>query len=122
MLEQRSTGPTMPVGIVDFEHIYHGNVWIGDVVKTDFWLLKEKKTKETEELKQKLRDAEEELQKSACQPVPAPTMEIFIDKLKEEVPAAKQTNQRQEKDLKDLLVEKQHYYPEADEYSKQIVE
>ena len=79
-----------------------------------------KQKAEMDELAKKLLEAEDQLKKQATS-TPSPTVEIFIDKLKEQLAAAKQTNEKQEKEFQEVMEKKTHLQTEADEYANQIV-
>jgi len=74
-------------------------------------------------LKQKLRDAEAELQKNAS-PLQQPLTQSgnLHRQAERKFGKIKGTNEKQDKDLKDLQEEEKRCYTEADEHSKQIVE
>ena len=82
---------------------------------------KELQQKELEDLKQSLKEKEEELQKQANQDKATPTEQVDMDKLKAQLAAREETNQEQDKQFQKLLEQKKHYFTEAEEYSKQIV-
>jgi len=69
-----------------------------------------------DELAKKLLEAEDQLKKQATS-TPAPA----LDKLKAQLAAAKQTNEKQEKEFQDVVEKKTHLQTEADEYANQIV-
>ena len=80
---------------------------------------KELQQKELEDLKQSLKEKEEELQKQANQDQATSTVDM--DKLKAQLAACEETNQEQDKQFQKLLEQKKHLYTEAEEYGKQIV-
>ena len=79
-----------------------------------------KQKAEMDDLAKKLLEAEDQLKKQATS-TPSPTVEIFIDKLKEQLATAKQTNEKQEKEIQEVMEKKTHLQTEAGEYANQIV-
>ena len=71
-----------------------------------------------DELAKKLLEAEDQLKKQASS---TPTPTVNIDKLKEQLAEAKQTNEKQETEFQEVMEKKTHLQTEADEYAKQIV-
>ena len=96
------------------------NCWMGILWKcSENHLLQkeqEKQKAEMDELAKKLLEAEGQLKKQATS-----TKSPALDKLKEQLAAAKQTNEKQEKEFQDVLEKKTHLQTEADEYANQIV-
>ena len=70
-------------------------------------------------LKEELTEAE--AQAAHCQAI-APSNSKLINRLKEEVKAAEETNTKQDSYMKNLSDQKQHMETEAQEYNKHIVE
>ena len=66
-----------------------------------------KQKAEMDELAKKLLEAEDQLKKQATS-TPTPTVEIFIDKLKEQLATAKETNEKQEKEFQEVMEKKTH--------------
>ena len=79
-----------------------------------------KQKAEMDELAKKLLEAEDQLKKQATS-TPTPTVEIFVDKLKEQLATAKETNEKQEKEFQEVMEKKTHLQTEAEEYANQIV-
>lgn len=82
---------------------------------------KEDQQKELEDLKKSLKEKDEELQNQAKEDKATPTVQIFIDKLKEKLQECEATNEEQDKQFQKLLGQKKHLFTEAEEYGKQIV-
>ena len=72
-------------------------------------------------LKEELTESQAEAQAAHSQAI-APSNSDLINRLKEEVKAAEETNTKQDSYMKNLSDQKQHMETEAQEYSKHIVE
>ena len=70
-------------------------------------------------LKEELTEAQAEAQAAQSQAI-APSNSDLINRLKEEVKAAEETNTKQDSYVKNLSDQKQHMETEAKEYSKHI--
>ena len=84
-------------------------------------LLQEENNKqkaEMDELAKQLLEAQDQLKQQST-PTASPTVDI--DKLKEQLAEAKQINEKQETEFKEVMEKKTHLQTEADEYAKQIV-
>ena len=74
----------------------------------------------TSKLREELTEAEAEAQAAQSQAIPSNS--DLINRLKEEVKAAEETNTKQDSYVKNLSDQKQHMETEAQEYSKHIVQ
>ena len=77
-----------------------------------------KQKAEMDELANKLLEAEDQLKKQSTS-TSSPTVDI--DKLKEPLAEAKQTNEKQETEFKEVMEKKTHLQTEPTEYANQIV-
>jgi len=79
---------------------------------------KDKQKAEMDELAKKLLEAQDQLKKQSTSTA---SSTVDIDKLKEQLAEAKQVNEKQETEFKEVMEKKTHLQTEADEYAKQIV-